>query len=107
MRAIFDVPVQPRGVVTFSVEGMDSEDRAKTSISIRVNDTEIYRGPNPLPDDDHPLETGTWATYSWSFEASLLRPGRNEIDISNLEPGAFSLPPFFMLDYATITYSEQ
>jgi serine/threonine protein kinase len=106
MHAAFDAPAQPHGQVIFSIEGMDSEDRVKTQISIRVNDTEIYRGPNPLPDDDHPLETGTWATYSWSFNAALLRPGRNEVSISNLDVGAFSLPPFFMLDYATITYSE-
>ena len=37
----------------------------------------------------------------------LLRPGRNEISVSNLAPGAFSLPPFFMLDYAKISYSLQ
>jgi hypothetical protein len=106
MRAVFEAPAQPRGVVTLSIEGMDSEDRLKTTISIRINDAEIYRGPNPLPDDDHPLETGTWATYIWSFDAALLRPGRNEISISNLDTGAFSLPPFFMLDYATVSYSK-
>jgi serine/threonine-protein kinase len=107
MRAIFEAPAQPQGLAIFSVEGMDSEDRVKTTISISVNGTEIYRGSNPLPDDDHPLETGTWATYSWSFEGALLRPGRNEISISNLDAGAFSLPPFFMLDYAGLTYDEQ
>jgi serine/threonine protein kinase len=106
MRAVFEASAQPHGVVTVSIEGMDSEDRIKTAISISINGTEIYRGPNPLPDDDHPLETGTWATYSWSFEGALLRPGHNEISISNLETGAFSLPPFFMLDYATMIYSE-
>ena len=63
--------------------------------------------PNPLPDDDQPLETGTWATYSWSFDGALLRRGRNEISISNLETGAFSLPPFFMLDYAELIYGER
>jgi hypothetical protein len=107
MRAVFDVPAQARGTVSFNVEGMDSEDRLKTAISLRVNGAEIYRGPNPLPDDDHPLETGTWASYSWSFDAALLRPGRNEITITNLEPGAFGLPPFFMLDYATMSYSKE
>jgi hypothetical protein len=107
MRAVFEAPAQPHGVVSFSVEGMDSEDRIKTAISISVNGAEIYRGPNPLPDDDHPLETGTWATHSWSFDGALLRPGRNEISINNLETGAFSLPPFFMLDYAKVIYSEE
>ncbi|HEX5691742.1 MAG TPA: hypothetical protein VFX76_17125, partial [Roseiflexaceae bacterium] len=63
-------------------------------------------GPNPLPDDDNPLESGTWATSSWPFDAALLQPGQNEIRISNLGEGTFSLPPFFMLDYATLTFDS-
>jgi hypothetical protein len=84
---------------------MDSEGAGKTLIRIRVNGVEIYNGPNPLPDDDQPLESGTWATYTWSFDAALLHAGRNEIEIGNLEKGAFSLPPFFMLDYADLIYT--
>ena len=95
---------QPAGTATLTIEGMDSEDRLKTPISIAVNGAEIFNGPNPLPDDDHPLESGTWASQSWSFDAALLRPGRNTISISNLAEGAFSLPPFFMLDYADLRY---
>ena len=83
---------------------MDSEGRTKTPIQILVNGAEIYNGPNPLPDDDQPLESGTWASQSWTFDAALLRPGQNEIAIRNLAEGAFSRPPFFMLDYAEITY---
>jgi hypothetical protein len=104
MRAVFEAPSQPRGSASLSIEGMDSEGRPKTQISISVNGVEIYRGPNPLPDDDQPLESGTWATYTWSFEAALLTSGRNEIRISNLDEGAFSRPPFFMLDYARLSY---
>ena len=107
MRASFDVASRPAGTATLTVEGMDSEDRTKTPISIKINGVEIYAGDNPLPNDDQPLESGTWASYSWSFDAALLRPGRNEVSISNLAPGAFSLPPFFMLDYAKISYSLQ
>ena len=94
--------VKSAGTATLTVEGMDSEDRKKTPISVKVNGVEIYAGDNPLPDDDQPLESGTWASYGWSFDAALLRPGRNEISVSNLSPGAFSLPPFFMLDYAEV-----
>jgi serine/threonine-protein kinase len=102
MRTAFDVDGPLQGSARLTVEGMDSEGRAKTEISILINDVEIYTGPNPLPDDDIPLETGTWAAYTWDFDASLLQPGRNVIVISNLSPGAFSLPPFFMLDYAEV-----
>jgi len=35
----------------------------------------------------------------------LLRPGNNQISIANLAPGAFNLPPFFMLDYADVGYT--
>jgi hypothetical protein len=104
MRAGFELRAQPAGTASLSVEGMDSEGRTKTNISVKVNGFEIYSGPNPLPDDDQPLETGTWTIYTWSFPAELLRPGRNEISVSNLDQGAFSRPPFFMLDYAELTY---
>jgi len=104
MRALFEVQGQPEGEVELRIEGMDSEGRSRTPISISVNDAEIYSGPNPLPDDDLPLETGTWASETWRFDAALLRPGPNQITIRNLAPGAFGGPPFFMLDYAELTY---
>ena len=106
MQADFDLAAQPDDIATLTIEGMDSEDRLKTPISILVNGVEIFNGPNPLPDDDHPLETGTWASFVWSFDARLLHPGHNEVQIKNLAPGAFSLPPFFMLDYADLAYKS-
>ncbi len=102
MQATFALDVQPVGEATLAIEGMDSEGRAKTPISISVNGSEIYNGPNPLPDDEYPFQVGTWATVTWSFDARLLRPGQNTIAIRNLAPGEFSLPPFFMLDYAIV-----
>lgn len=104
MQATFSLQTQPRGTAQLSIEGMDSEGTAKTPIRIRVNGTEIFNGPNPLPDDDLPLETGTWDTYTWSFDAALLRPGENTISISNLAQGIVGRPPFFMLDYAEISF---
>ncbi|HMQ35359.1 MAG TPA: hypothetical protein PKD53_31910, partial [Chloroflexaceae bacterium] len=103
MRANFALAGQPAGTAVLSVEGMDSEGRTRTMIAVLVNGTPIYEGPNPLPDDDLPLETGTWDTVSWVFDAALLRPGQNEISITNRSQGGFSLPPFFMLDYAALT----
>ncbi len=104
MRASFAVAGQPAGEALLRIEGMDSEGPARTPISISVNGAEIYRGPNPLPDDDFAYETGTWASETWSFDAGLLRPGVNEIAVSNLDEGAFGGPPFFMLDYAELSY---
>jgi hypothetical protein len=105
MRARFALADQFVGTVTLTIEGMDSEGRTKTPIQVLVNSAEIYNGPNPLPDDDQPLETGTWASQSWTFDAALLHAGQNEISISNLAEGAFSRPPFFMLDYAELSYT--
>lgn len=106
MQAVFDLVVQPSGTATLNIEGMDSEDSAKTPISISVNGTEIYNGPNPLPNDDYPIDSGTWEAHAFTFDGALLRPGRNEISISNLAEGPVGLPPFFMLDYADLLYSS-
>ncbi|HEY0735095.1 MAG TPA: hypothetical protein VGD69_09340, partial [Herpetosiphonaceae bacterium] len=93
---------QVQGTAVLRVEGMDSEGRAKTPIRITVNGQPIFQGPNPLPDDDLPLESGTWATASWTFDAALLQPGPNTIQIRNLAQGEVGHPPFFMLDYAVL-----
>ena len=105
--ASFSLAVQPTGTATLTVEGMDSEDAAKTVISIEINGTEIFQGENPLPNDDVPLESGTWSSATWNFDAALLRTGQNEIVIQNLAQGTFGRPPFFMLDYAEITFAVE
>lgn len=107
MQAAFVVDTQPSGEAALTVEGMDSEDRAKTPIRISINGTEIYNGPNPLPNDDLPLETGTWSSYTWRFNANLVQPGTNVIRISTLIPGKFRQPPFFMLDYAILSFQGE
>lgn len=106
MRTILDVVDQPIGSdAQICIEGMDSEGPHKTQIRISINGTPVYIGENRLPDDDYNLETGTWATYCWPFDAQLLKIGKNEIAISNQEVGNYSVPPWFMLDYADITFN--
>ncbi|HEY0735880.1 MAG TPA: hypothetical protein VGD69_13290, partial [Herpetosiphonaceae bacterium] len=87
MTAAVTLDRQVQGAAVLRVEGMDSEGRAKTPIRITVNGQPIFQGPNPLPDDDLPLESGTWATASWTFDAALLQPGPNTIQIRNLAQG--------------------
>lgn len=103
MQSVIVLDTPPSGTATLSIEGMDSEDRVKTPIRITINGREIFNGPNPLPNDDLPLATGTWATHAFPFDAAVLQPGRNVIRISNLAAGNFGLPPFFMLDYAVLS----
>jgi len=50
-----------------------------------------------------PTVMQTCKTLAWEFDASLLRPGPNELAIANLAEGSFGQPPFFMLDYAVLT----
>jgi len=108
MRTIFDVVDQPIGSdAQICIEGMDSEGSHKTQIRMSINGTVIYTGENRLPDDDYNLETGTWAIYCWPFDAQLLKIGKNEVAISNQEVGSYSLPPWFMLDYADIIFKVE
>ena len=105
MQASFDLPAAPRDAVQLVIEGMDDEQSNKTTIDISVNGSSIYAGPNPLPDDDPPLETGTWTTHTFPVDAALLRAGSNSISIRNNSPGSFGRPPFFMLDYADLSFT--
>ena len=102
MQATFDLPSAVSGTAHLAVEGMDDEWDAKTEIEISVNGTSIFNGPNPLPNDDQPLDQGTWATHRFPFDATLLRTGSNTITIVVRTPGTFGQPPFFMIDCAEI-----
>jgi eukaryotic-like serine/threonine-protein kinase len=105
MQAVFDLGSPPApGQAVLRIEGMDSEDEPKTPISIRVNDVEIFNGPNPLPNDQLPIDVGLWGSYDWPFDSALLRPGQNVVSISVLVEGAVGRPPWFMLDYADVIY---
>ncbi len=105
MQTTFELATAPRNPAQLAVEGMDDENGAKADIEITVNGAPIYGGPNPLPNDDPPLESGTWATYLFPFDAALLRSGTNTITIRNRSPGAFGRPPFFMLDFADLAFA--
>ncbi len=107
MQASFDLPRGGQGEGQLAIEGMDDENPARTEIEISINGTQVFGGPNPLPDDDLPLESGTWATQVFAFDASLLVAGQNTITIRNRSPGAFGRPPFFMLDYADLSFTPR
>ncbi len=102
MRATFTLSGRPTGQSQLQVEGMDSEGEAKTLILVEVNGQQIFRGPNPLPNDENNLPSGTWGMARFPFAATLLQPGSNTITIQTLVNGQFGQPPFFMLDYADL-----
>jgi hypothetical protein len=105
LSAQFTVEGQPSGMIQVSISGMDSEDEEKTPIHVRINDTEIFNGPNPLPNDIEPNH-GTWGYLNLAaFPANQLHPGVNTITIENGAPsGPVGQPPFIMINYVELSW---
>lgn len=102
MTASFESGTSTVGTAVLVIEGMDSEDAAKTPMRVTVNGTVIFEGRNPLPNDDAPLASGRWDQLTLPFDSSLLQAGTNTVAIINLGTGAVGLPPFIALDYAIV-----
>jgi len=109
MSALFNIDTPPTGEANLQIVGVDSEDPAKTPIRITLNNTVIYEGPDPLPNDNTsgPNGTGNWGTYVWQVNPGAFVQGTNTLTISNLSPSnKVNYPLFFMLDYAVITWAQ-
>ena len=102
MSASFDVPALAPGQATLTIMGMDSEDAAKTPMRVVVNDTVIFEGANPLPNDDIPLQSGRWDNLNLPFDTAILQAGANTVTITNLASGGVNAPPFIAVDYAIV-----
>lgn len=102
MGASFRVSGVRSGTAVLLIEGMDSEDGAKTPVQIAVNDVVLFEGASPFPNDDLPLATGVWGTLRLTFDSGLLREGTNVVSITNLASGPRGLPPFVAVDYALL-----
>jgi len=102
MVASFALGQSVTGQARLTIEGMDSEDTAKTPMRVAINDVTIFEGRNPLPNDDLPLQSGRWSSMDIAFSAELLHPGSNSVTITNLGAGGVGLPPFVAVDYAVI-----
>ncbi len=107
MSATFNLDHAPAGIANLSIVGLDSEDAPKTPIRIDLNGTLLYQGPNPLPNDlpSGVNGKGNWGSYTFQMGEGILQPGSNTLTITNLDPSdKINAPPFFMLDYATISW---
>jgi len=74
------VPKSAAGRLMFAIDGLDS-DRAEdppTKIEIRLNQKLLYNGPNQCT-------KRKWAVWELPFAADMLRIGRNELRIRNVE----------------------
>jgi hypothetical protein len=103
MSATFLLDQVPSGGARLTIEGMDSEDAARTPLRIAVNGVVLFEGASPFPNDDLPLESGRWAALPLDLDAGILVAGPNTIVITNLSRGGVGLPPFVAVDYAIVT----
>jgi serine/threonine-protein kinase len=110
MTASFNLDKAPKGDATLTMIAVDSEDVAKTPILITINNTEIFSGPNPFPNDtiNNPNGPGNWGTHSWPIPSKTLKKGSNTLTIKNMSSSnCIRCANFFMLDSATISWGKQ
>jgi hypothetical protein len=109
MSRSFILDRQPGASQALTIRGLDSEDGVKTPILIVLNGMQVFEGITPLPNDDTvgPSGLGNWGMYTWPLKQGMLKQGQNELSITNLDPSnTISDPPFFMLDYAAISWID-
>ena len=104
MSATFDAGAPAPGTATLVIEGMDSEDRAKTPMRIAINGVVLFEGPSPFPNDDIPLQSGRWSALQLQFDGAILNTGANTLTITNLVPGSVGGAPFVAVDYAVVRF---
>jgi len=104
MTASFTVEGTP-GAGTLTLVGVDSENGPQTPMEIRINDTAIYQGGNPLRKDYYTEPVAPWGETAFDIPAGVLHAGRNTLTISNLVRVAnFNSPPYIAIDQAIVSY---
>jgi eukaryotic-like serine/threonine-protein kinase len=108
MTASFQLPSggQAQGEARVTLVGLDGENPAKNEMSVVLNGVELYRGPNPLPNDTccGGSGPGNWGAVAFVIPADLLARN-NTLTISNLEPNdCTTCPKFVMIDYVDFEY---
>jgi len=104
MTASFNVQGTP-GDGTLILVGVDSENGPQTPMEIRINDTAIYRGGNPLRKDYYTEPVAPWGEAPFDIPAGVLHAGRNTLTISNLvQVNNYNSPPYIAIDQAVVSY---
>jgi hypothetical protein len=74
---------------------------------VTLNDSVLYEGPNPLPNDNNsgPFGEGNWDWASMRIPNKVLREGENTLTITNLDPSnQINYPIFIMIDQVALTW---
>jgi hypothetical protein len=101
----FTLPAAPGEDATLSVTGLDDEWAELNEISLAVNGEEVFAGPSPFLNWDGVGDgaNAAWTAVAFRIPAESLRPGGNELVLSNLTPAAnFNAPPYVLLADAAL-----
>ena len=102
----FRLESEPSEPSQLTITGLDDELTEPNPIAIEVNEQRVYEGPSPFANWDG-IGNGAnaaWTEVEFMIPAEALRPGRNEIAISNLSSSAnFGAPPYVLLGDAALT----
>jgi hypothetical protein len=102
----FDLPRDPAGGATLTIEGL-ADELGPAQIAITVNGVEVYRGDSGFATWDPNAATPAWTSVDYPIPAGILQAGANQITVANLaESAAFGLPPYVLLSVATLTFAS-
>ncbi len=107
MTARFVIEKQPKGPGRLRLLGLNSEDTHKTPMRITINNSVLYEGPDPLPNDHKsgPDGEGNWGWAEWRVANKVLQEGENSLTITNLDPSdKINYPIFIMIDQAVLEW---
>ncbi len=79
IRFNFTLPEDP-GTATLAIEGQDDEKPGTTRFYMALNGEELFKGKNKFVQND-------WSTCKYELPAGLLKKGKNELVLENLEEG--------------------
>lgn len=96
MTATFNLSVSPTEKMAIQLRGRDDDGGSPTHIRIAINGVSVFSG-------ECGFSHQSWGERRFAIPDHVLKAGRNDLTISNLEPkGESGNPPWFMIARATL-----
>lgn len=100
----FSLKSTPPGEATLTITGVDDENGGDSPITISVNGVVVFSGASPFPSWDGASAVGPWTEVPFTIPAGVLKAGRNEIVVANLDPSANQgMPPYVLVSDTTVS----
>jgi outer membrane biosynthesis protein TonB len=98
--ASFEVASAPESYILITITGMDDEREQKVPMRLWLNDSVIWEGTSPFPNEQ-------WLAVSWLVsDLDAMHEGVNSITLEVTEGnGAIGAPPWILITSATVYYS--